>query len=40
MLVNDEPFVGEVVGIDANYFLQIKTSDMLLHIDSGEIEIL
>ena len=40
VLVNDEPFVGEVVGIDANYFLQIKTSDMLLHIDSGEIEIL
>ena len=40
VLVNDEPFIGEVVGIDANYFLQIKTSDMLLHIDSGEIEIL
>ena len=40
VLVNDQPFIGEVVGIDANYFLQIKTSDMLLHIDSGEIEIL
>ena len=39
-LVNDQPFIGEVIGIDANYFLQIKTSDMLLHIDSGEIEIL
>ena len=40
VMVNDEPFIGEVLGIDANYFLQIKTSDMLLHIDSGEIEIL
>ena len=40
VLVNDQPFVGEVMGIDDNFFLQIKTSDMLLHIDSGEIEIL
>ena len=40
VIVNDQSFIGEVVGIDANYFLQIKTSDMLLHIDSGEIEIL
>ena len=40
VMVNDQPFIGEVMGIDANYFLQIKTSDMLLHIDSGEIEIL
>ena len=40
VLVNDQPFIGEVIGIDAKYFLQIKTSDMLLHIDSGEIEIL
>ena len=38
VLVNDQPFIGEVVGIDDNFFLQIKTSDMLLHIDSGEIE--
>ena len=40
VLANDQPFIGEVVGIDDNFFLQIKTSDMLLHIDSGEIEIL
>lgn len=40
VLINDEPFIGEVVGIDDNFYLQIKTSDMLLHIDSGEIEIL
>ena len=40
VLVNDQPFIGEVVGIDDNFFLQIQTSDMLLHIDSGEIEIL
>ena len=39
-LVNNQPFIGEVVGIDDYFFLQIKTSDMLLHIDSGEIEIL
>ena len=40
VLMNDQPFIGEVIGIDDNFFLQIKTSDMLLHIDSGEIEIL
>jgi BirA family biotin operon repressor/biotin-[acetyl-CoA-carboxylase] ligase len=40
VLINDEPFIGEVVGIDDNFYLQIKTRDMLLHIDSGEIEIL
>ncbi len=40
VLINEEPFIGEVIGVDANFFLQIKTSDMLLHIDSGEIEIL
>lgn len=40
VLVNKEPFIGEVVGIDADFFLQIKTSDMLLHINSGEVEIL
>ena len=40
VFVNDEPFIGEVIGVDDNFFLQIKTSDMLLHIDSGEIEIL
>ena len=40
VIVNDHPFIGEVVGIDDNFFLQVRTSDMLLHIDSGEIEIL
>ena len=40
VLINDEPFIGEVVGIDDNFYLQIKTRDMLIHIDSGEIEIL
>ena len=38
--VNDNPFIGEVVGIDENFFLQVRTNDMLIHIDSGEIEIL
>lgn len=38
--VNNNPFVGEVVGIDEDFFLQVRTNDMLIHIDSGEIEIL
>ena len=40
VLINNEPFIGEVVGIDDNFCLQILSRDMLLHIDSGEIEIL
>ena len=38
--VNNQLFIGEVVGIDDNFCLQILSRDMLLHIDSGEIEIL
>ena len=40
VLINNEPFIGEVVGIDDSFCLQILSRDMLLHIDSGEIEIL
>ncbi len=40
VLINNEPFIGEVVGVDDNFCLQILSSDMILHIDSGEIEIL
>ena len=40
VLVNNQPFIGEVIGIDDQFFLQIKTGDMLLHINSGELEIL
>ena len=40
VLINNEIFIGEVVGIDDNFCLQILSHDMLLHIDSGEIEIL
>lgn len=40
VLVNNQTFIGEVVGIDDNFYLQILSRDMLLHIDSGEIEIL
>ena len=40
VLINNEPFIGEVVGIDDSFCLQILARDMLLHIDSGEIEIL
>ena len=39
-IVNGETFIGEVVGMDYNFNLQIRANDMLLHIDSGEIEIL
>ena len=38
--INNEIFIGEVVGIDDSFCLQILSHDMLLHIDSGEIEIL
>ena len=40
VLVNNQIFIGEVVGIDNSFCLQIATHDMLLHVDSGEIEIL
>ena len=40
VLINNEIFIGEVVGIDDSFCLQILSHDMLLHIDSGEIEIL
>ena len=40
VLINNEPFIGEVVGIEDSFCLQILSHDMLLHIDSGEIEIL
>ena len=38
--VNNQVFIGEVVGIDDNFYLQVLSRDMLLHINSGEIEIL
>ena len=38
--INQQTFIGEVVGIDRNFNLQILSHDILLHIDSGEIEIL
>lgn len=38
--INNQVFIGEVVGVDDNFCLQILSRDMLLHIDSGEIEIL
>ena len=40
VLINNEVFIGEVVGIDDSFCLQVLAGDMLLHIDSGEIEIL
>ena len=40
VVINNEIFIGEVVGIDDSFCLQVLSSDMLLHIDSGEIEIL
>ena len=40
VVINNEVFIGEVVGIDDSFCLQVLSHDMLLHIDSGEIEIL
>ena len=39
-MFDNQEFIGEVVGIDDSFCLQIKSHDILLHIDSGEIEIL
>ena len=39
-LINNQVFIGEVVGVDDSFCLQVLSNDMLLHIDSGEIEIL
>ena len=38
--INDELFVGRVVGIEDNFCLKVKTKDMYLFIDSGEIDVL
>ena len=38
--INQQLFIGEVVGIDANFNIQILCNDILLHVDSGELEIL
>ena len=38
--INNQTFIGEVVGTDKNFNLQILSHDILLHIDSGEVEIL
>ena len=39
-MFDNQEFIGEVVGIDDSFCLQIKARDILLHVDSGEIEIL
>ena len=38
--INNQVFIGEVMGVDDSFCLQVLSSDILLHIDSGEIEIL
>ena len=38
--INHQTFIGEVVGIDDNFNIQILCNDILLHVDSGELEIL
>ena len=40
VVVNNQIFIGEVVGLDDDFCLKIVCRDMVLHIDSGEIEIL
>ena len=39
-IIDNQTFIGEVVGIDNSFCLQVASHGMLLHIDSGEIEIL
>lgn len=38
--INQQLFIGEVIGIDDNFNIQILSNDLLLHVDSGELEIL
>ena len=38
--INHQLFIGEVVGIDDNFNIQILSNDLLLHVDSGELEII
>ena len=38
--INQQLFIGDVVGIDSNFNIQILCNDILLHVDSGELEIL
>ena len=38
--INQQLFIGEVVGIDDDFNIQILSHDLLLHVDSGELEIL
>ena len=37
---DNQEFIGEVIGIDDSFCLQIQSRDVVLNIDSGEIEIL
>ena len=39
-MFDNQEFIGEVFGVDDSFCLQIKSRDILLHIDSGEIGIL
>ena len=38
--ISEQTFIGEVVGIDDYYNVQILCDDILLHVDSGELEVL
>lgn len=40
VMINGQPFIGEVTGIDNNFNLQMVCKDMLIHIDSGEVDVL
>ena len=40
VVINNQTFIGEVVGIDECFNIQIVCDDILLHVDSGELEIL
>jgi len=40
VMFDNQEFIGEVAGVDDSFCLQIKSNSILLHVDSGEIEIL
>ena len=39
-IVNDELFIGHVIGIDDNFCLKVKNKDYHLYLSSGEIDVL
>ena len=39
VIIDGQDYIGEVVGIDENLSLQVRSNNLLLHVESGEITI-